>query len=443
MEKVDTFRIAAVALEKLLGGQMKTDNKSSIRLVSPLGLGTGSILFFTLSVGLVLPNVAGAGMVLLGLIAIIWLTIHGKWTASDLCNSERAALVSIPVYVGMIVFSWLWHEMDPATGQALGRHARLLLIVPIFLYLRRINELEPVWWYSLYLGGLIVGGYAWCFVLTGQIGDFGVRPGGATSPIYFGGIALLVAFMLLPRIGDRKRPGWERILAGFAIAGGISASLLSGSRGAWLAAIPLVFLFLIFFWHNFEKSDLRRVIALFVILSIGLALLPTVNMHQRVLLMMEEVSAFMNGQSIEGGVSERLEMWRISMIAVKGDFWLGPGAGSFRSAVQLAVTDGVAHPALLNYRHPHNQFLSAFLYAGILGLITLLLLFILPLRRLWLLRRVCGSESNHKAWAGIAAISMLGVIALSESVFERNAGVVWFALLVSITLSLVSSDQKQ
>jgi (heptosyl)LPS beta-1,4-glucosyltransferase len=157
----------------------------------------------------------------------------------------------------------------------------------------------------------------------------------------------------------------------------------------------------------------------------------------------QETAAAISGATDAGGVSERLQMWRITAGLLADDPWLGPGPGAFEVAVAQAVADGRAHPQLLEYRHPHNQFLSAMLYAGLPGLIGLVLLFGLPLRRFWTLHCSSLDSTGHLAWAGLAAIGMLAVMAMSESIFERNIGVVWFALMVGITLSLVVSERRR
>ena len=107
-----------------------------------------------------------------------------------------------------------------------------------------------------------------------------------------------------------------------------------------------------------------------------------------------------------------------------------------------AVAAGEAHPKLLDYRHPHNQFLSALLYAGLPGLLGLILLFGLPLRRFWLMRQSSLISTRQLAWCGLAAVAMLAAMALSESIFERNIGVIWFSLMLATSLALLASERR-
>ena len=408
-----------------------------------LARATGLVLLLTLALGLVLPKWAGAGFLLLGLVSLVWLSVTRTWHLRGLHASERLLAIAATLYVLATLGGLVWHGFDPAGTQALGRILRLLLILPLFLYLRQIDGLAPYWWHGLVAGGLIAGGYAWWFLLSGQIGEFEDRVGGATNPIYFGGVALLMAFMLLPRLSDAQLHPGARLLAAGGMLGGISASLLSGSRGAWVAALPLLLLFLVSFMQQLPRVW-RYLVPLLLIGSVALLnLLPQVNMDQRMLDVAREISAAVQGRTLEGGVSERLQMWPIAIQLIHDQPWLGPGPGAFEAALAAAVAAGEVHPQLLDYRHPHNQFLSALLYAGLPGLLGLILLFGLPLRRFWLMRQSSLVSTQQLAWCGLAAVTMLAAMAFSESIFERNIGVIWFSLILASTLGLLASERRR
>ncbi|TVS10559.1 MAG: glycosyltransferase [Wenzhouxiangella sp.] len=408
-----------------------------------LGRFSAVVLFLTLALGLVLPKIAGAGFLLLALVAMVWLTWNRAWHLQGLHASERLLVLAALLFVGVWLLAWVWHGLDADGRQGLGRILRLLLIVPLFLYLRRIDGLAAAWWHGLAAGALIAGAHAWWFLLSGQIGEFEDRAGGATNPIYFGGIALLMAFMLLARISQPGLAAWARIVAAAGVFGGVSASLLSGSRGAWVAAIPLLLLYLLSFGRHLGTAWRIGLPTVFLATAIGLNLLPQINMDQRLADVAREIGASMSGQPSGGGVAERIEMWRISLAEIGKRPLLGPGPGAFKQALVEAVEDGRASAELLVYRHPHSQFLSAWLHGGIPGLVSLVLLFGLPLRRFWLMRSSSLDSTQTMAWCALAAIGMLAVMALTESIFERNIGVIWFALLLAGSLGLLTSERRR
>ena len=409
---------------------------------SGLARASGLILFLALAFGLVLPKVTGTGLLLLGLISLIWLTRQRAWSLAGLHASERLLVLAASVYVSVVILAWVWHGLDPAGTQAIGRMARLLLILPLFLFLRRIDGLAPFWWHGLAVGALVAGAHAWWFLLSGQVGEFEARAGGATNPIYFGGIALLMALMLLPRISETRLSAWQRLLAGAGVLGGISASLLSGSRGAWVAVLPLLVLYLVIFGRRIHPAWRAGLPLVLLALIALLHLSPQVNMDQRMLEIGHEIQAAAGGYGGQGGVGERLAMWQIALDEIARRPLLGPGPDAFQAAVARQVAAGQADLQLLDYRHPHNQFLSALLAAGVPGLLGLVLLFILPLHRFWLMRQSSLDSTVQLAWCGLVAVAMLAIMALSESIFERNIGVVWLTLILGTTLALLASERR-
>ncbi len=410
---------------------------------SRLARAVGLILLTSLAIGLILPKVAGAGFLLLGLISLAWLTRHRAWHLTGLHASERLIVLTATVYVAVFALGWVWHGLDPAGTQAVGRTMRLLLILPLFLFLRQIDGLASYWWLGLVIGATVAGAHAWWFLLSGQVGEFEDRAGGATNPIYFGGIALLMALMLLPRISESSIGVPHRLLAAVGVFGGVSASLLSGSRGAWIAVVPLLLLYLMIFGHRITPAWRVAVPALLVALIATLHISPQVNMDQRMLAVWHELQATISGHGGEGGVGERLVMWQIAINEIVRQPWLGPGPAAFHEALAAQVAAGQAGEQMLVYRHPHNQFLSALLYAGLPGLFSLLLLFALPWRRFWVIRQSSLDSTVHLAWCGLVAVGMLAIMALSESIFERNIGVVWLTLILGTALGLLASERRR
>jgi len=126
----------------------------------------------------------------------------------------------------------------------LGRYIRLLLVLPVLIALRRYRPPALLVWGGLGLGALVLGVDAICE----RIADAGFeQPMGDTNvAILFGDMALLTTFAFaagyihvdahLPKLGPK--------LMVLGILAGLTASFLSGARGAWLAIPVLLILFL-------------------------------------------------------------------------------------------------------------------------------------------------------------------------------------------------------
>jgi hypothetical protein len=59
------------------------------------------------------------------------------------------------------------------------------------------------------------------------------------------------------------------------------------------------------------------------------------------------------------------------------------------------------------------------------------------------LSRRYSRQCRYLAWCALAGGVVLAVMALSESIFERSAGVVWYALLTSVSAALAVGSGHQ
>lgn len=395
------------------------------------------ILLLCLSLGLLLPKLAGICFLLLALIGIVWLSLSGGWRLRQLAPLERLLLVAVLFYVALWIAAWAWNGFDAIGRDGLGRTLRLLLIIPLLLLARRLSHLESAWWRGLTIGAILAGAYAWWFHLTGQTGVHEHRVEGPTNPIYFGGLALAFGLMLLARVHDHRLSIWPRLLAVLAIIMAISASTLSGSRGAWLVMPLLLPLYLVTLGSE-QKHWKRWGTALALVLIAALIMFnPVTPMGERAGEAVSDLGRILAGEQAEGTLGRRVVMWQIGWQTFIDHPLRGTGPGGFRAALEQAVAAGYPEPDYLAYRHPHSAYLSALSHAGLFGLLSLLLLFAYVLRhhvRVW---HTGLYQTRLLGWSGMAGLTTLMVIALTESIFERNTGIIWFALIAALPAGMI------
>jgi O-antigen ligase len=399
------------------------------------------IMFLTLAVGLVLPHALGIGFFLVAIMAMVWLTRHRLWGRMDLTKHERLLLFGIFVYVGVWVIAWLAHGM-PVGASALDRTLRLLLIIPVYLFIRQVDGLERAWWLGLTIGAIGAGSYALWQVLMHTSGPFVLRVEGTTNPIYFGGIALIFGIMLLPRISDGRLPTAIRALAAFAVFMALAASALSGSRGVWIG-IPIILG--IYLWTLGLRQPPRwrfGVPAVLLLLTLAVIMLPHSPLVERTVIGLFELIALAEGRVAEDSIGLRMELWHLAWRTGIEHLPLGGGPGAYREAIELAVANGRLDERFLAFRHEHNQFFTALTIAGLPGLLSAVLLFGLPQLRFTRLWQSGLERTRFLGWCGLSALLLLTVLALSESLFERNNGVLWFSLLTAFSAGLVQSRRR-
>jgi len=401
--------------------------------------GLGGSVFLALSLGLVVPKVAGAAFLLIGLTATVWLILFRQGSGHWPCSPEKLLAPAILAFVGVWLLGWLINGLHPEGLEALSLVARLLLIIPIVLLLRRLPGLARAWWAGLTIGALVAGAYASWSYLSGQVGEHGERVIGTTNPLYFGGLALAFALMLLPRLRDESLSTVVRVITMLAVIAGMSASALSGSRGAWIALPVLLLVFLFTLGRNQPWRWRFGVPAALMAVALLFMLSPISPMNERAAHAARDVTALVQGEHAEGTIGRRWMLWSIAVSAIAGEPVTGIGPGAYAALIEEAVAGGELPADFIDYRHPHNIYLSAWLRAGPLGLLSVILLFGALLKHLTSALGQGPRPCRHLAWSGLAGLTTLAVLGLGESLFERNIGVIWFGLFAALPLGLRSA----
>ncbi|HET7369494.1 MAG TPA: O-antigen ligase family protein [Gammaproteobacteria bacterium] len=215
-----------------------------MRQLAPLRLDWGN------RIGQVLTALAVVGTAALALVidrvdsySLLLLLIVGMYLGfrygfgRGLRTGEKLLIWVIAAYFAVGLFAYLYGMQTNLGFRVLGRYLRFVILIPAYLALRRLTP--PGWlvWLALVAGALIAAGSA----LTEYIASGGVtRAAGDSIAITFGDLALMTGFaagVMIPVIRGRWR--WAALTLGLlGLAGGMTASILSGTRGGWLA-IPV------------------------------------------------------------------------------------------------------------------------------------------------------------------------------------------------------------
>lgn len=406
---------------------------------SLLGRLTGGLLFVVLTTGLIAPGTLQGVYLLLALIGMGWLTWQRSWRLSWLDQAERLLIVAVLVYVALWVAAWLAHGRSPEGAEGFTRVLRLLPMIPLLLFLRRVRGLAPWWWNGLIAGAVIAGLYALWFVLSGQTGAHGARVEGTTNPIYFGGFALAFALMLLPQLTGGQASVSRRTLVLLAITLALVANALSGSRGAWLAIPALLLLYPLTLGRRLQPALRLGLPLALLALSAAIITGSVLLINGRYTETLLDLGRLHQGLPSDGAIGLRLGMWQLAWQQFMEQPLFGAGPGSFRHALLAAIDSGhLRADDYEGFRHPHNQYFSALLVAGLVGLASLL--FLLGSAAWLFVRRLAPGDvpGAGLAWAGLSLVCVVAVMALSESLFDRNTGIAWFGLLVVMIAAQLS-----
>ena len=146
----------------------------------------------------------------------------------------------------------------------------------------------------------------------------------------------------------------------------VLALVFTASYAAWIGVLAgLVF----YFWTRKPKFTRRHLIAALV----GVVILAVIFLSQ---IGTPKFQAFLDF-SEQSSSSVRIEIWRTAGFLLKQSPFLGIGPGQFEGQYQLQAVEALGHePYEATALHPHNLFLTFWLYTGLIGLAGLIWLLI-------------------------------------------------------------------
>ncbi|MBN2646276.1 MAG: O-antigen ligase family protein [Thiotrichales bacterium] len=394
-----------------------------------------ALVFFTLPGGI---NILPGLLFLLGL----GLASSGSWS---LCVDERRLFFAFTLYFIAAWLGWGFHQ-EPLN--ILDEPLKFLMISVVLFVIVRSHVRIAFFWAFVVLALLFsaidaiwIGDYAWD----------GSRLAGTviTHPLYFGNLSLLFAFLALAGwIWTEELPSvrmkrlWRLGLI-LAFGLGVMLSLLSGTRGGWIA-IPLAFYFV--FYHLVGSAPYRKIwrILAISILVLGFVTLMSFenSVQQRLVLAWHDLVGYFDAGEVSSSLGARLEMWRLGVeLGSESPFW-GLGQNGYVAGLQALIDTGQAHPDLRQFAQLHNQYLQEWVFRGVFGLGALLWLFFTLLK--FYMARLTSPCAATRALAVAGAVSCFLYLDffLSISMWHLNATTLSFLIVIAFTAGFILAREN-
>lgn len=314
---------------------------------------------------------------------------------------------------------------------------RFAFAIPVFFLIRWTKPQLHWAWLGLGIGTIGTG-------ITAIVQKFmmGIsRAEGYTHTIQFGNLSMLSALFCLAGLGwasglehHKRKP--YLILLSLGAVSGIFGSLLSGSRGGWVG-LPFVLLVLFKAYHSFFHLRTKIMASgLLTIAALAVFYTPQLHVQDRIYAAFQDVQQYQQGNS-NTSVGARFEMWHGAIQLIKEKPITGWSKGGYQPAMQHLAKQGKANPVVSQFGHAHNELIDQTAKRGLVGLMTLLALYLVPL---WYFSPYL-SHSN----LAIRSISVAGTLlsvayidfGLSQVFFAHNSGVMMFAFWLMIWAGLL------
>lgn len=262
------------------------------------------------------------------------------------------------------------------------------------------------------------------------------------NAITFGNLALLMGALsiALHKLVPLSR---HATLPASACAGvlGLMASILSGSRGGWLA---LPFLVAVLLWQHRAELTAPALAQIGVIFVLALAVLNTLAdgmPTSRATASVTNVSGYSESGKPQAvmmveaaaGSSEgaRIEAWRSAGTAFRERPISGIGWGNLAARFDLDAELGIRHERIATFDHAHNQLLGAAASGGLIGVAALIALLAVPLRGFAVAAWSNDVRRRGLGASGVIVLGSFAVFGLTESVLENLVPITVFAVLIA------------
>ncbi|MEA3404416.1 MAG: O-antigen ligase family protein [Pseudomonadota bacterium] len=359
-------------------------------------------------------------------------------------SKDEETFIGFGVLIYLVALSGFFQQTPELTrfGPAMEGYLKALVplgLIPIlhFLKVRNLN----FYFVTLALACLTAFGSSFLGVAEG------FRRGGGDvhgSAIIFGDLAMLFGLLscVIALYFFKLRKHLLLYVFLFIGALGIISSLLSGSRGGWLAIFTVPFLFLLFLE---EKRHRHLFLGLFlvviiVLVSIGMSV---DNISSRVHAFWRELEQLLFLFKLSGGsLGARIQMWEVALQAFLSSPVFGIGVGEFFAYKANLILNGEASVKIERFKHAHNEYLTILSSMGLVGIAAFFFMF----RWLWryFSKAIKSSVLEKKilGLSGLVVIVCMIDFSLSESFLSSHLGGAAFYFLIALFIYLISQQHE-
>ncbi|RUA05740.1 MAG: hypothetical protein DSY43_03830 [Gammaproteobacteria bacterium] len=310
-------------------------------------------------------KVFGNLIVLIFVILGIYIAISEKKNPFQMPELKLFSFLTVG-YFGIMLLSMLVADGLNAEFHHLGRKLHFLLAPFIALTLLQVDlPLKKL------LLSIKIGLIAICLTVIN-----GPLLGNIINANIFSDIAVAMIFLSMVQIFSETPK--ERIITFIAVLAGSYAIFLTGTRGSWVSFLILSMVFIGLTYKPFFQSNNKAKLFL-VVLFMGLLGFVGANdkVESRVKLAVSEIQNWNSGYNTNNSIGLRMQMYQAGLQAAAQSPWIGYG---YRNANKVASEYAPKNKRVIsNKTHLHNEYLTNLVSAGIVGLLSLLILLFTPM----------------------------------------------------------------
>lgn len=331
------------------------------------------------------------------------------------------------------------------SNSELEKLLRFALALPVLWLLLR----APQRWLKLVQWSVLFGALAGSVLLIVTVEALGrnamIDVGGRYNAVAFANMTLLFGGMTLLSLGFGPSTRWPRIEMAvklLAVALSVLATWESETRSSWmlLPILGVVFLLGLRNWKRRHKVYCALAVCVALVASAAAIWTFSSRMHE----ITNDVQGFATSTNRDTSFGIRLQLWHASILMFQKSPVVGVGPSKFRDELQQLQTQGIVTAEVVEgFGEPHNDMLAALSGYGLLGLVSILCLYLLPAAVFF--RRVASDDRVVRVGAQLGLLFCLGYCAfsLTEMMFRNMRSVPNYSLIVVTLMALTSPRVTQ
>lgn len=299
----------------------------------------------------------------------------------------------------------------------------------------------PIRWFWLGLcigtiGAAAIGLWQWLALGMDRVEGF------AHHPITFGDLSVAMGVMSLCAWSEFRNSRLA-YLPVVAMLCGVLASIVSGSRGAWLGLL-LVLLPMLKYGSAVHGKRLAYGVGAALAFSVLAYAVPATEISRRVDDALSEVQRYAATRDATTHVGVRLDLWRASLMMIDAHPLIGVGRDGFRPALlELARQGKVQQSPALEYSSSHNDVLHTLATGGLLDFAFLMLMYGAPLAFFWKTLHGGVAQRAVPALAGLLLVICFIGFGLTDVMFWLMIPKSFYAMMVCALTGFCLANDAQ
>ncbi len=410
---------------------------------------TGMVIVIYPTTRFVVEDIRSLYLVLLFLLSVVAFSF--RWSqckAISLSRSEKILLSCFFLMFIVTLMSFVILGGDHDGQRRVGVYLGFLLGLPVYYLFRLYMPSSRLIWAAIVIACYIVAVRSW-LEMNGYVNDIAWvklahdRANGTMHPIRFGDLSLVIGFISLAgALYIQEIKTWMKIMGVLGFLCGGYASVMSQSRGGWVA-IPA--LLLIVLWPLFRKITLKYKVGVILSILLGTVLMfnvPELKINERFEQASSDIELYQKGDS-NTSIGLRFDMFEAAYQIFSEYPLFGVGVGNYVESINNyygSNKESVSN-AITQYDNPHNEFLFHMVTRGLIGIVLLLVLFGTGIVMFFSKMKKHDNKNLFYAVSGLMVLVAYMHFGMSISLFKHRDFLLFFVIYVLLFAAGVNKKE--